>query len=147
MEKLYKFLKFIFWIIFVIIYPMLISIYVTLPLFVGFAGLIMVLGIEKDKYWHIFFAFLYMINLEINLSLPLFLMPISALIFYNFVKEKLAFLKLCPVCVSIVSVILIDFIYFFLLASYDFLMHQNSVNYDSLLLFSLIYDIIAAAVI
>ena len=147
MERLYKYLKFIFWVIFVVIYPMIISIYVTLPLFVGFAGLIMVLGIDKEKYWHVFFAFLYMLNLEINLSLPIFLMPISALIFYNFVQDKLAFLKLCSVCVSIVSVILIDFIYFFLLASYDFLMHQSSVHYDSLLLFSLIYDIIAAALI
>ena len=109
MEKLYRVLKFIFWVVFVVIYPMLISIYVTLPLFVGFAGLIMVLGIEKEKYWHVFFAFLYMLNLEINLSLPIFLMPISALIFYNFVKDKLAFLKLCPVCVSIVSVIFLLF--------------------------------------
>ncbi len=147
MEKVYKVSIFIFWILVVVIYPMLISIYVTLPLFVGFAGLMMVIGLDEDRYPYLIFPFLYMLNLEINLSLPIFLMPISVVIFYRYIKHKLAFLKLCSLCVSIATVILIDIIYFFLLASYDFLLQQSSVSYDSLLLFSVVYDIIAAVLI
>jgi len=147
LEKVYKSLIFLFWLSIVIIYPMLISIYVTLPLFVGFSGLMFVIGLDKDRYLYLIFSFLYMINLEINLSLPIFLMPISVMIFYIFVKKKLAFLKLCSLCISIVTVVLIDIIYFLLLASYDFIMQQSSVSYDSLLLFSVVYDIIAAVLI
>ena len=147
MEKVYKSLIFIFWLTVVIIYPMLISIYVTLPLFVGFAGLMFIIGLDKDRYLYLIFAFLYMINLEINLSLPILLMPIAVMVFYIFVKKKLAFLKLCTLCVSVVTVVLIDIIYFLLLASYDFLLQQSSVSYDSLLLFSVVYDIIAAVLI
>ena len=147
MEKVYKGVVILFWLAVVIIYPMLISIYVNLPLFVGFAGLIFVLGLEEENITYVIFSFLYMLNLEINLSLPLLLMPISAMIFYYFVKRQLDILKLCRVCVYISTVILIDFIYFFLLAAYDFITDQSSVNYDASLILSLIYDIIAAVLI
>ena len=147
MEKVYKGGVILFWLAVVIIYPMLISIYVNLPLFVGFAGLILVLGLEEENFTYIIFSFLYMLNLEINLSLPLLLLPISTMLFYYFVKEKLDILKLCRICIYITTVILIDFIYFFLLAGYDFITEQSSVNYDIALLFSFIYDIIAAVLI
>ena len=147
MEKMYKSLVVLFWIAVVIIYPMLISIYVTLPLFVGFAGLMLIIGVDEDKYLYIIFSLIYMLNLEINLSLPLFLLPISVVIFYIFFKEKLNFLKLCSVCISISTVVLINLIYFFSLFSYDFITEQSSINYDSFILFSIIYDIIAAVLI
>jgi len=144
---MYKSLVVLFWIAVVIIYPMLISIYVTLPLFVGFAGLMLIIGVDEDKYLYIIFSLIYMLNLEINLSLPLFLLPISVVIFYIFFKEKLNFLKLCSVCISISTVVLINLIYFFSLFSYDFITEQSSINYDSFILFSIIYDIIAAVLI
>ena len=135
------------WIVIVIFYPMLISIYVTLPLFVGFSGLIFVLGLEKERYDYILYALIYMFSLELNLSLPLILMPISALIFYFYFRQKLAFIKLCKRCVYIVTVLLINFIYFLLLGGYDFITDQSSVNYDHLLIFSFVYDVIAAVLI
>ena len=126
---------------------MLISIYVTLPLFVGFAGLMFIYGLDSENYLYTLFAFVYMLNLEINLSLPLLLMPVSALIFYIFIKDKLNFLKMCKVCIAVLTVVIINGIYFFSLASYDFITEQSSVNYDSFLLFSILYDIIAAVLI
>ena len=142
-----KTLTIIFWILTIIIYPMLISMYVTLPLFVGFAGLIMVMGIEEERYTYFLLALIYMLNLEINLSLPMFLMPISVMVFYLFVKDKLAIIKLCKICVRVASVVLINAIYFFILANYDFITEQSSVNYDSLLLSSVLFDIIAVVLI
>jgi len=147
LNKAYKSIILLFWIALVIIYPMLISIYVTLPLFVGFAGLMLVLGIDEENYSYITLSLIYMINLEINLSLPILLLPISTLLFFYFIKDKLVFLKLCKVCVYITTVILINGIYFLLLASYDFLTGYSSINYDSFLIFSIIYDIIAAVLI
>lgn len=147
MKKVYKSIILLFWIALVIIYPMLISIYVTLPLFVGFAGLMLILGIDEENYAYIILSLIYMINLEINLSLPILLLPISTLLFFYYIKDKLVFLKLCKVCVYIITVILINGIYFFLLASYDFLTGYSSINYDSFIIFSIIYDIIAAVLI
>ena len=146
-DKVIDIIIFIFWLLTVIIYPMLISIYVTLPLFIGFAGLMLVLGIEKDRYWQIALVILYMINLEINLSLPLLLIPISVVLFMFLVKPRLSFLKMCPVCIKVVTVISINLIYFILLYGIDFATNQSSVKYDSFLLFSLVYDIIAAVLI
>jgi len=142
-----KVLTVLFWALTIIVYPMLISMYVTLPLFVGFAGLMMVIGIEEERRAYTLFALIYMLNLEINLSLPMFIMPISVMVFYIFIKDKLAIIKLCKICVRVVSVILINAIYFFILANYDFITDQSSVNYDSLLLSSVLFDIIAVVLI
>jgi len=126
---------------------MLISIYVTLPLFVGFAGLILAIGIYEERYWFVTFSLVYMLNLELNLSLPLLLLPISVVIFFLFVKLKLSFIKSCKKCVYIITVLSINGIYFALLAGYDFINSQNSVNYDSIIGYSILYDIIAAVFI
>ena len=142
-----KILTVLFWVLTIIVYPMFISMYVTLPLFVGFVGLMMVIGIEEERRAYTLFALIYMLNLEINLSLPMFIMPISVMVFYIFIKDKLAIIKLCKICVRVVSVILINAIYFFILANYDFITDQSSVNYDSLLLSSVLFDIIAVVLI
>lgn len=147
MDIVYKSLIALFWIAIVIVYPMLISMYVTLPLFVGFAGLMLVIGAEEDRYIYILFSLMYMINLEVNLSLPIFLLPIAVSIFYIFIKDRLSFLKLCNICIFISTVILINLIYFFLLFVYDSITGQSSVNYDSFILFSIIYDVIAAVLV
>jgi hypothetical protein len=138
---------FLLWIAVVTIYPMLISIYVTMPLFIGFAGLMFIDGIDEDNYWKVIFSLVYIINLEVNLSLPLLLVVISIIIFYFFIKSRLSFLKLCSICINVVTVLSINVIYFALLYGYDFLNNENSVNYDSLLLFSILYDTIAAVLI
>jgi len=142
-----KILKFIFWLIVVLLYPMLVSIYVVLPLFIGFAGLMFIYGVEKERYLYVVFAIIYMLNLEINLSLPLFMMLIAATVFYIFLKHKLQFLKLCPLCISILTVISINFIYFLFLIIYDVITHQHSINFDGLIAISIIYDVIATVLI
>ena len=142
-----KILIVLFWLVVVLLYPMLISIYVTLPLFIGFAGLMFIIGVEKEKYLYVLFAIVYMLNVEINLSLPLFLLLISTLIFYIFINNKLHFLKLCRVCVYVLTVVSINLIYFFILTLYDIVSHQHSINCDGLIVISIIYDIIAAVLI
>ncbi len=137
----------LFWLAVVLLYPMLISIYVVLPLFIGFAGLMFIIGIDKEKFWYTSLAAIYMLNLEINLSLPLFLLLISSMIFYIFFRQKLFFIKLCKICVNVITVISINLIYFITLAIYDLITQQHSINYDGIIIVSVIYDIIAAVLI
>lgn len=146
-KSIYKAFSLIFWTAFVIVYPALISIYVTLPLFVGFSGYMFIKGIEEEKSIYTLFSFIYMLMLEVNLSLPLLLLPISAMIFYIFIKKRLSFLKLCPKCISVISVVLINLIYFFLIANIDLITSQSSVNYNSLILYSILFDIVAAVLV
>ena len=146
-KRVFSILIFIFWVGVVVIYPALISIYVTLPLFVGFSALMLIKGIDEDNFLYAVFAFIYMLMLEINLSLPLLLLPISALIFYVFIRKHLNFLKLCPKCISILTVIFINIIYFFLLSILDISTSQNSINFDYLIILSIIFDIFAAVLV
>ncbi len=146
-KKIKKFAILFFWFIIVIIYPSLISIYVTIPLFIGFSGLSFITGLEKNQKSFIFLSLLYMIFLEINLSLPFMLLPISTLIFYLFLYKKLDIIKKCTLCIRIITVISINFIYFILLSINDLLTNQSSITFNKHLLLSIITDIIAAVVV
>ena len=134
-------------IFFVLLYPMLISIYVTLPLFIGYAGYTMIRGMERRVPARVLFAFVYLCNLEVNLSLPLFLTLLATLVFYIFFYSHLAFLKRCRACVAVITVVSIDLLYLLMILSYDFIFSTSSVGIDSLLLFSLIMDIVVAVLI
>ncbi len=132
---------------FVLFYPMLISIYVTLPLFIGFAGYLLLRGLEGDGWRFILLPILYLVNLEINLSLPIFLSLIAVLLHYLFIYPSLIFLKRCPICIAIISVLAIDMIYGGLIMIYDFIFTTSSVTINSQLLYSLIMDIVAAVLL
>jgi len=147
LTKLYSFLIFMLWLLIVIIYPAVISMYVTLPLFVGFSGLMLILGLEKEKPLYIILSFIYMLSLEINLSLPILLIAIATVIYYTFFLGKLTILKHCKKCIYIISVVAINLIYFILLGGYDFITHQNSIDYNYIIFYSIVFDIISAVLI
>ena len=127
---------------FVILYPTLISMYVYLPLFIGFAGYMIIWGIDGHGLRYIWFPLIYLVNLEANLSLPMFLSLLSVLLFYLTLYEKIRYFKRCPVCVGLLSVIAIDLYYFLILLGYDFVFDTTSIFVDSLLLYSLVFDLI-----
>jgi len=133
-----------FLLIFVILYPMLISIYVFLPLFIGFSGWMILQGIEGKGALYIIMPLLYLINLEINLSLPLMMTAFAALLYYLTLYERVMVLKRCRVCVAVLSVFLIDLYYIGSLMTYDLLMDTSSIIVDKLLWYSLIADIVLA---
>ncbi len=128
--------------LFIASYPMLISIYVFFPLLIGFMGYILVLGIDTMRWHYIIVALIYLVNLEVNLSLPLFLTIVSIILFYLTVYPHLQILKGCKVCVSVLSIIFIDLIYFILLLGYDLVTNSSSIVIDWLLLYSLTVDIL-----
>ena len=151
MDKIYYFLHRPFlWIailIFIAFYPMLISIYVFLPLLIGIMGYIMIMGIEDGKLHYILIAMIYFINLEVNLSLLFFLTIISTLLMYVLFYHNLTYFRSCQICKPILSVILIDLVYLGLLLAYDFIFQSSSIVLDNILLYSLIVDILVVVIL
>ena len=138
-------LKILLWVLvaaFVVLYPITISMMVYLPLFIGFAGYMILWGIDGHGVRYIWFPLIYLINLEANLSLPMFLSLLAVLLYYLTLYEKIRYLKRCSVCVGLLSVIAIDLYYFVILLSYDFVFDTSSIFVNSLLLYSLVFDLI-----
>ena len=133
--------------LFIIFYPMLISIYVFLPLLIGVMGYVFIQGIEKGKTRYIFVAIIYFINLEVNLSLPFFLIFISSLLVYVLFYHSLLYFRKCRICRPVLSVLLIHAVYLGSLLSYDFIFQTNSIVLDNILLYSLIVDLLIVVIL
>lgn len=132
---------------FVLFYPMFISVYVFLPLLIGAISYVFVYGLDKGKISFVLIAIVYMLNIEINLSLPLFLILISTLLFYAFVYPYLQFFRKCKVCRPLLSVLFLDIIYLMCLFSYDFIFQTKSIVLDEILLYSLIVDMLVVVIL
>lgn len=133
--------------IFVSIYPMIISIYVFLPLFIGAMSFLLIEGLDRPKPLYTLLAVLYMINLEVNLSLPLFLIVITTLLFYVIIYPYLKHFRKCKVCRPLLSVILLDLIYLGTLLAYDFIFQTETIMLDIILLYSLIVDMLIVVIL
>ncbi len=134
-------------IVFIAFYPMLISIYVFLPLLVGVMGYLFMRGLETNKYSYVFVAIVYFVNLEANLALPFFLTIITTLFVYTVFYQHLNYFRKCTFCRSVLSVILIDFVYLGVLLSYDFIFQTNSIVLDSILIYSLVVDLLVVVLV
>jgi len=128
-------------------YPMLISIYVFLPLLIGAVGYLFISGMEEGRVSFIVLAIAYIVNLEINLSLPLFLILISTLIFYVLIYPYLKYFRKCKVCKPLLSVLFLDMIYLLCLFAYDFIFQTQSIVLDEILLYSLIVDMLLVVIV
>ena len=133
--------------LFIIFYPMLISIYVFLPLFIGTMGYLLMKGISENRIFYVLFALLYFTNLEVNLSLPFFLTTIISLIIYVFFYHHLDYFRKCVICRPILSVLLIDGLYLLSLLAYDFVFQTQTIVLDNILLYSLIVDLLVVVVL
>ena len=133
--------------LFVFFYPMLISIYVFLPLFIGAMSYMFVLGLEKEKTAYVLISIFFMMNIEVNLSLPTFLIIISALLFFVLVYPSLKHFRKCKVCRPILSVLLLDLMYLASLFAYDFVFQTQSIVLDKILLYSLVVDMLILVIL
>ena len=132
---------------FVLLYPMLVSVYVTLPLFIGIAGYLILLGLEGEGWRYLLLPLFYLLNLEINLSLPLLLSLAAVLICYLLLYPSMLFLKRCRLCVALLSVLFIDLIYLGLIMIYDFIFSTSSITINTQLAYSLLMDLFAAVLL
>ena len=142
--------KLILWtvaILFVLFYPMLISIYVFLPLFFGVMGYILIKGIEEGRWSYILLSLVYLLNMDINLSLPFMLISIAILLVYVFIYPHMNHFRKCKVCTPLLSVFFIDVVYLGVLLVYDFIFQEQIIRLDDILLYPLIVDLLVAVML
>jgi len=147
MKAIRKLILWILAILFVLFYPMLISIYVFLPLFFGVMGYILIKGIEEGRWSYILLSLVYLLNMDINLSLPFLLISIAILLVYIFIYPHLNHFRKCKVCTPLLTVFFIDIVYLGVLLVYDFIFQEQMVSLDEILLYPLIVDLLVAVML
>jgi hypothetical protein len=140
-EKKHIVIPFLLLVSFVLLYPMVISIYVFTPLFIGTMVYVFLEGLHRENYVAIFVSIVYFINLEVNLSLPLFFIFIMSLFVYVLFYPLLNDMKKCTYCKAIITVILINVIYVSGLYLHDFIFDTQSIVFDNMLWYALLADI------
>ncbi len=144
---LHRLLMWMLVVLFVVFYPMLISIYVFLPLFIGIMGYILILGIEQGKISYILVSLLYLVNMDVNLSLPFFMTSIAILVVYLFFYPRFLYFRKCHVCTPFLTVFMIDIVYLGSLLAYDFVFGTENIVLDDILLYPLVVDLLVAVLL
>ena len=140
-ENRLNFFQKVLLILFILFYPFLVSMYPMLPPFIGLVGYIIIYNLDKNPIYALS-GFFYLLNLELNSSLPLFLSAFMIMMIYIFLYSSLKLLIRCRVCLLFALMILIDFSYYVGLFLYDFVFNTSSVVGDILLVYYIVIDIL-----
>jgi len=136
-----KILEWLFILFAVGFYPMLTSIYPLLPPLIGIAGLVIIYNIDKNVIYTLS-AMVYLIHLDLNLSLP-FLLSIFSVIFINmFIFSTAKLMIRCRVCLNIFLIFMIDGFYYMSLFLYDIVFDTKTIIADSILTYYILSDMI-----
>jgi hypothetical protein len=126
---------------FVLFYPFLVSIYTMLPPLIGLVGYIIISNLDKNVLYA-WGGFFYLLNLELNSSLPLLLSFFIIIVVYALVYSTLKLLIRCRVCLLFALMIIIDSSYYLGLFLYDIIFDTSSVIGDMLLVYYIVVDIL-----
>ncbi len=127
--------------VFATIYPLLVSMHTMLPPLIGLAGYFMIVNMKRKEKIYIVATFFYLLNLDLNLSLPLFHSLLSIFFIYMFVYPPLMRLVRCKVCLLFALILMIDFVYYILIFIYDFIVGSNTILADIILVYYIVIDI------
>ncbi len=139
-EKLNFFQK-ILLISFVLFYPFLVSIYTMLPPLIGLVGYVIMSNLNKNILYA-WGGFLYLLNLELNSSLPILLSFFIIIVLYSMIYSSLKLLIRCRVCLIFSLIILIDSAYYISLFLYDIVFDTSSIIGDMFLVYYIVIDIL-----
>ncbi|CAA6811850.1 MAG: Unknown protein [uncultured Sulfurovum sp.] len=128
-------------ILFVIVYPLFVSMYTMFPPLIGLVGYVLIINLEKEKAYA-FAPLFYLLNLDLNLSLPLLLSTFVIMLIYFFIYIPLKRLVRCKVCLLFAIIVIIDFLYYISLFMYDFMFNTTTVLADMLLVYYIVIDIL-----
>jgi hypothetical protein len=92
-------------------------------------------------------SLLYLVNMDINLSLPFFLVSVAILFVYIFIYPHLVHFRTCHVCTPLLTVLMIDLAYFGALLAYDFVFQTENIVLDDILLYPLVVDLLVAVIL
>ncbi len=145
-EEELSFIKKLLLFLFVFFYPMFVSMYTVLPPLIGLAGYIFIISMDRKKIYSAS-AFFYLVNLDLNLTLPLFLSTTISILILMFIYGKLKRLIRCRVCLLFTLIVLIDFSYYLTLFIYDFIFNTSTVVGDMLLVYYIVIDILVGVML
>ncbi len=145
-KKRLNFLEKIFLFSMVLLYPILVSIYSMLPPLIGLAGYIVITNVDKNRLYALS-GMVYLVNLELNLTLPMLLSIFVVVMLYIFLYSPLKLLIRCRVCLVFVLMVLIDLIYYLTLFLYDVMFNTSTVVGDMLLVYYIAIDLLIGALL
>jgi hypothetical protein len=133
-------------VLFVLLYPLFVSMYTMLPPLIGLAGYILIINLEKEK-TYIFAPLLYLLNIDLNSSLPLLLSIFVIILVYMFIYTPLKRLVHCKVCLLFTLIVIIDFLYYLSVFIYDFIFNTTTILADMLLVYYIVIDILLGVLV
>jgi len=122
-------------------YPALVSIYSMLPPLIGLVGYIIIVNIDRNKLYALA-GMVYLLNLELNLTLPMLLSIFVVIMTYIFLYSTLKLLIRCKVCLLFTMIVIIDTSYYLTLFLYDAMFQTTTVVGDMMLIYYVIVDIL-----
>jgi len=134
------FLKHTLLVLMVVAYPILVSIYTMLPPFIGLVGYIIITNIDKNRVYALS-GMLYLVNLDLNLTLPMLLSIFVIVMIYVLLYKNLKLLIRCRVCLLFILITMVDLFYYMSLFLYDFMFNTSTVIGDMLLVYYIVVDI------
>jgi hypothetical protein len=121
-------------------YPFLVSIYSMLPPLIGIVGYIVISNIDKNRLFALS-GMVYLLNLELNLTLPMLLSIFVVIMTYIFLYSPLKLLIRCKVCFLFTMIAIVDIFYYLTLFLYDAMFQTTTVVSDMILVYYIIADI------
>lgn len=121
-------------------YPILVSIYSMLPPLIGLVGYIIIANVDKNKLYALA-GMVYLLNLELNLTLPILLSIFVVVMTYIFLYSTLKLLIRCQVCLLFTMIVIVDTFYYLTLFLYDAMFQTTTVVGDMMLIYYIIVDI------
>ena len=137
-------LRFLEWIVIIFMvgfYPMLVSIYPLLPPLIGIAGLVIIYNTDKNIVYPLS-GMLYLVNLDLNLTLPFLLSIFSAIFIKIFIYSPAKLMIRCRVCLNLFIILLVDAFYYIGLFLYDIVLDSKTIVADPILTYYILSDFI-----
>lgn len=136
-----------FVVLFIFFYPIVASYYYYIPPFIAIAAIFAIRGYEKQNRFMLICALVYLFNVEVNFSLPLFSTIIVLALYLFVVLPKLRFFTTCTLCLRLITVVVYNLLLVGFLLSCDYLFFDYTLVLDLKLLYNIMFELMAVLVI
>jgi len=132
---------------FVLLYPTIASIYAFSPPLLGIASFILIEALEKKDIEHIFMVLVYLLNIDVNFSMPLFLSLLATLLIYTLVYPRLNVFLHCKICVAGLIVVIFNLLYLEMVLIYSYVFKELILEIDALLVAYFVFDLMMVLIV
>jgi len=136
-----------FVVLFIFFYPIIASYYYYIPPLIAIAAILAIEGYEKENRFMLVASLVYLFNIEVNFSLPLFSTFIVLCFYFFVILPKLRFFTTCAICLRLITVVVYNLLLIGFLISYDYLFFEYTLALDLKLLYNLLFELMVVLVI